>query len=101
MPVDARCKLVYLSGIAKKGHVSFPRAVFGHLWSDDPTPANPTELARVLGVGQSTLQACYTKMPAAREEQLAMRYGFTIELRQSWRDDPCPRFKEHFEAHWK
>ena len=32
MPVDARCKLVYLSGAAKKGERSIPRAVFQRLW---------------------------------------------------------------------
>jgi hypothetical protein len=101
MPVDARCKLVYLSGVAKKNEQSMPRGVFQHLWPDDAAPSNPTQLARALGVGQSSsLRSWYTKMPPGRQEQIAVRYGFTPDLRRSWEEESCHRFKDRFEQHW-
>jgi hypothetical protein len=101
MPVDARCKLVYLSGVAKKNERSLPREVFQHLWPGDAAPSNPTQLAKALGVGQSSsLRSWYTKMPPGRQEQIAVRYGFTPDLRRSWEIESCHRFKDRFELHW-
>ena len=101
MPVDARCKLVYLSGAAKKGERSIPRAVFQRLWPDAAAPSNTAELAKALGVAGNTLRGWYTKMPADRRDQVAKRYGFTTDLRRSWDEDMCHKFKERYERHWR
>jgi hypothetical protein len=101
MPVDARCKLVYLSGAIKKDEQSIPRAVFQRLWPDDAVPSNPTQLANALGVGKTSLRGWYTSMPADRQEQIAVRYGFTSDLRRSWAEDACQKFKELYELHWR
>ena len=100
MPVDARCKLVYLSGGAKKNERSIPRAVFQHLWPDDAAPSNPTQLAKALGVGHASLQSWYTKIPQDRQEQIAVTFGFTPSLRRSWEEETCHKFKDDFELHW-
>jgi hypothetical protein len=89
MPVDAQCKLIYLSGAAKKHEQSIPRAVFQRLWPGDAAPSNPTQLAKALGVGHNSLRGWYASMPADRQEQVAVKYGFTSGLRQSWAEDAC------------
>jgi hypothetical protein len=99
MPVDARCKLVYLAGAAKRGERSIPHAVFRHLWPDTAAPSNSTELAKALGVARSTLRGWYAKMPADRRDQLAKTYGVTSDLRRSWDEDACQKFKERYERY--
>ena len=101
MPVDAQCKLIYLSGAAKKREQSIPRAVFQRLWPNDAAPSNPNQLAKALGVAKSSLRGWYVSMPADRQEQVAVKYGFTSDLRRSWADDACQTFKELYELHWK
>ena len=101
MPVDACCKLIYLSGAAKEREQSIPRAVFQRLWPNDAVPSNPTQLAKALGVQHSSLRGWYASMPADRQEQVAVKFGFTSDLRRSWVADACRKFKELYELHWK
>ena len=80
---------------------SIPRAVHQYLWPNDAAPSNPTQLANALGVGKTSLRGWYTSMPADRQEQIAVRYGLTSDLRRSWAEDACQKFKELYELHWR
>jgi hypothetical protein len=80
---------------------SIPRAVYQHLWPNEAAPSNPTQLAKLLGVKQNTLQGWYTKMPADRRKQVGERYGFTPLLRWSFQTDTCQKFKDLYELYWK
>src|SRR5262245_11909327 len=122
MPVDAQCKIKYLSGLARPINASggdklgarqegsdtrgdeelIPRQVFRHLSPNSKlVPANPTQLAEVMGVKQQSLQGWYQKMPLDQQDRLAEKYGFTDAIRQSWREDDCRTFVEIYEKYWK
>jgi len=101
MPVDAQCKIKYLSGLAGGDQEPIPRQVFRHLWPSLPAPANPTQLAKAMDVKHNTLQGWYENMPAKRQDLLAEKYGFTPAIRQSWNKDDCAKFKRVYEEHWQ